>query len=549
VKADESFGAELLKRELLDQTQLAYALQRNSVVGESLWKTVIHAGLASEAQVARVLADVRGYLYLPPADLPDSEASTLAMFSRDLCLAHNFLPLGRNGTVMEVVLGDADPATVEETVAQRTSLRCSFVVSEFSQVRRLIVHRFHFSQHPPETLLDAQVRVIAEDHARALSPENLLDALLHLAVRERASDVHIVPTGVTYHVLFRVDGVLRPVRALPPALSRLIGYVKLLAEMDISEQRLPQDGSLRRVILDENTTIRVSTIVTEYGERMVMRLLPEAYDQKGLIDLGYFTEDVLAICQRMSSPSGLVLVTGPTGSGKSSTLHAGLRMQRLIERNVLTVEDPLEYRVPGAGQTEVNRRAGYDFSTALRHFLRHDPDVILVGEMRDAETAQAAIAAAATGHLVLSTLHITTVFGIVPRLAPFGISAPLIAENLLLVINQRLVRRNCPHCARRMPWTDEERERLDPGSDTQAIRCAGCQSCRGSGYLGRLPIYEILDVNESVGNAIAEGCSRERLKEVASNSGFEPIFANARRRILLGQTTLEEVRRSIGGEA
>ncbi|WP_244117432.1 GspE/PulE family protein [Burkholderia gladioli] len=545
MKTIESFGEELLQRKLIDATQLAYALQRNGVVSESLWKTVINAGLASEGQVARVLADVWEFKYVSADDVPESEPATLNQFTKDFCLAYNFLPLHREGQSMVILLGDADVGRVQEAVEQRASLRCVFWMCDFSAVRRLIVHRFYFSQHPPEQLLDAEIRAIAGDRGHNLSPVNLLDALLHLAVKERATDVHIVPTDVTYHVLLRVDGVLRPIKALPVSVGRLLSYIKLISDMDISEQRLPQDGSFRKTILDEQTTIRVSTIVTEHGERMVMRLLPDAYDQKGLSELGYFPEDVERIAARMASASGLVLMTGPTGSGKSSTLHAGLRMQKLIERNVLTVEDPLEYRVAGAGQTEVNRRAGYDFSTALRHFLRHDPDVILVGEMRDAETSEAAISAAATGHLVLSTLHITSVFGIVPRLEPFGISPHVIAENLLLVINQRLIRRNCPHCAAEQPWTSEERVLLSAPLGSRAVRSSGCVSCRGTGYLGRLPIYEILEVNEAISNAIADGKSRETLKEVALASGFASIAEHARQRVLLGQTTLDEVKRNI----
>ncbi len=334
--------------------------------------------------------------------------------------------------------------------------------------------------------------------------------------------------------------------ALPRSLSRLVGYIKLRSEMDISEQRRPQDGSFRVVVFEVPITIRVSTIVTEYGERMVMRLLPEAHDIQDLASLGYFEEDVAAIARVMENPVGMVLITGPTGSGKSSTLHAGLRMQHLIERNVLTVEDPLEYRVPAAGQTEVNRRAGYDFSTALRHFLRHDPDVILVGEMRDAETAQAAFEAAATGHLVLSTLHVTTVFGVVPRLRPLGLSPQVIAENLKLVINQRLVRKLCTACAQEHVFTDSECAWLGAPRGARGYTSVGCPRCRGTGFHGRLPLYELLRVDDAMANVIAADGSREAIRSLAASQGFKPMSAVSRRRVLLGQTTTTEIFRVTG---
>ncbi|KVH45669.1 GspE/PulE family protein [Burkholderia diffusa] len=544
----DAFSEALLKRSLLDSTQLEYARQRNSVVDEALWRTVVETGLASEARVAQVLADVLGFEYVDVEAIAQSDSNVLKLFRKELCLSLNFLPLYRDGQTLVVVIGDADPARVAEAVAQRCSCRCRMMVTEFSAVRRLVLHRFYFEQHPPEALVDAEIKMLSSDTTRSLSPENLLRHLLHFAVRERSTDIHITPSGVVYHILFRIDGVLCPVKALPASFDRLISYIKLVSEMDIAEQRRPQDGSFRTIILDDNFTIRVSTIVTEYGERVVMRLLPEAHDLKGLAELGFFAEDVEQIHTRMANPSGLILLTGPTGSGKSSTLHAGLRMQRLIERNVLTVEDPLEYRVPGAAQTEVNRRAGYDFSSALRHFLRHDPDVILVGEMRDVETAQAAFDAAATGHLVLSTLHVTSVFGVLPRLLPLGITPQMVAENLLIVINQRLVRRNCPHCESKLPWTEKEMRLLCPDPESLASKSGGCAQCRHTGYLGRLPVYEILTIDDAIANAIAENASRETVRKIAAQGHFLPISEIARRRVLLGQTTFEEVVRVLGEE-
>ncbi|MGH8084320.1 MAG: GspE/PulE family protein [Lysobacter sp.] len=419
---------------------------------------------------------------------------------------------------------------------------------EFTRVSQLIRHTYYFAQNPVESLLEREIKRISSDADHAYSPEKLLDYLLHLAVRERTTDIHIAPAEGSIHVLFRVDGVLRPMLAMQPSLHRLLGFIKLAAEMDISEQRRPQDGSFRASVLDSAVTVRVSTLISEMGERMVMRLLPEHSDLSGLAELGFFPEDVAALERMFAKPAGLLLITGPTGSGKSSSLHAALRMQSLIERNVLTVEDPIEYRVPGACQTEVNRRAGYEFGSALRHFLRHDPDVILLGEMRDGETAQAAIEAAATGHLVLSTLHVSGVFGVVPRLRPLGLEAQVIADNLLAVVNQRLVRQNCPFCSEAVDFTDAERHWLgiEDQPSAQGRRGSGCERCRGSGYYGRLPVYEILHLDDAIANAIADDAGREAVRTLAHANGFTDMVQIAKRRVILGQTSPAEVLRVVG---
>jgi general secretion pathway protein E len=540
-------GEILLERGMLNAAQLQYALQKHSVENQRLGRLLIKHGLANESDIVRVMAELQGITFVPVESLPHADPQVLALFNRELCLLRAFLPLRRVDNTLEVLLGDADTDAVAQLVLQRCGLRCRFVQGEFTKVSQLIRHTYYFAQNPIETLLEREIKRISVDADHAYSPDKLLDYLLHLAVRERTTDIHIAPAEGSIHVLFRVDGVLRPMMAMQSSLHRLLGFIKLAAEMDISEQRRPQDGSFRATVLDSALTVRVSTLISEMGERMVMRLLPEHSDLSGLGELGFFPEDVAALERMFAKPAGLLLITGPTGSGKSSSLHAALRMQSLIERNVLTVEDPIEYRVPGACQTEVNRRAGYEFGSALRHFLRHDPDVILLGEMRDAETAQAAIEAAATGHLVLSTLHVSGVFGVVPRLRPLGLEAQVIADNLLAVVNQRLVRQNCPFCSEVIPFSAAERTwlgLLDPGACGR--RGIGCTRCRGSGYYGRLPVYEILYLDEAIANAIADDAGREAVRTLAYANGFVDMVQVAKRRVAMGQTTPAEVLRVVG---
>jgi general secretion pathway protein E len=545
-KSGMRLGERMLAHGLIDATQLQYALQKNEVEKQRLGRILIKHGLANESDVVQALAEMNGIDYVQTDTLPQADPQVLAIFNRELCQLRQFLPLRRAGEALEVLIGDADPQAVQQLVLQRCGLRCRFLQGEYGKVARLIRHTYYFAQNPVESLLEREIKRLSADNDHAYSPEKLLDYLLHYAVRERTTDIHIAPSDDSLHVLFRVDGVLRPMFAMPTSLNRLLGYIKLAAEMDISEQRRPQDGSFRATVLDSALTVRISTIITDPGERVVMRLLPEHSDLDGLKELGFFDEDVAALERLFARPAGLILITGPTGSGKSSSLHAALRMQSLIERNVLTVEDPIEYRVPGAGQTEVNRRAGYEFGSALRHFLRHDPDVILLGEMRDAETAQAALEAAATGHLVLSTLHVTTVFGVVPRLRPLGLEAQVIADNLLAVVNQRLVRQNCPFCAQEVPFSERELEWLGLPAGSCGKRGQGCERCRNSGFHGRLPVYDIMVVDDALANAIADDASRETLRNKAMNAGFRGIEDVAKARVIAGQTTSEEVMRVAG---
>ncbi len=538
-------GKLLIERGLLRPVQLEYALQKQKIERQRLGVILVRHGLATENDIASVLAEQRGIPYVNVDNLGAPESSIRNLFNREFCLARGFLPLARVDGGLRVALGEGDPESVAEAVMRRTGLRSVFVQGAFSKVSQQIRHVFFFAQNPIEQLVEREIKLLEGDIDNAQSPSRLLELLLHLAVRERATDIHIAPSGTSLHLLFRVDGVMRPIMALPNAMQRLLVLIKLMAEMDISEQRRPQDGSFMSTILELSYTIRVSTLVSEFGERMVLRLLPDRGDLNGLDELGFFPEDVALLRRVFDKPAGLVLMTGPTGSGKSTTLHAALRLQSLIERNVLTVEDPVEYRVPGACQTEVNRRSGYEFGNALRHFLRHDPDVMLIGEIRDGETAQSAIESASTGHLVLSTLHVSNVFGVVPRLRPMGLDPQAIADNLIAIVNQRLVRRNCQHCARPAPLTEEVREWLGEG-EVALMRGEGCEHCGGSGYHGRIPVYEILPVEQTLADAIADDAGRERIRAIAMASGFRPMSDMARRLVAKGLTTVDEIVRVVG---
>lgn len=337
-----AMGEFLVQQGCINQIQLEYVLQKQNVESDRLGDLLIAHGLASEAQIARILASQRNIEFVDVKTLSAPETEIFQLFNRELCLTQGFLPLQRSSHGLDVVLGHGDPQAVLQLVQRRTGLKAHFQQGEFTLVAQTIRQHFYFAQHPVEELLAREIRRLANDPDHAYSPERMLDHLLHLAVRERATDIHIAPSESSLHVLFRIDGVLRPEFALPASLGRLLAFIKLAAEMDVAEQRLPQDGSFVATVLDMPFTMRVSTLIAEHGERMVLRLLPGQNELGGLEELGYRSEDVARLRDIFIRPAGMILVTGPTGSGKSTTLHAALRMQSLIERNVVTIEDPVE---------------------------------------------------------------------------------------------------------------------------------------------------------------------------------------------------------------
>jgi len=539
-------GALLRESGQLTTNQLEFALQKQQVTGERIGELLLRLGIVSEYDLARLLAEQR---HLPFTDVDDHlapDAQVLAMFNQELCLGRGFLPTRRVDDELEVLLGNADIGVVSELVSQRSGLRPRLLQGEFGKVARAIRQHYYFANYPVEQLVEQEIKRLAQDTDQVYSPDALLDHLLHLAAKQRATDIHIQPEGRSLHVSFRVDGVLRPVLALPASLSRLVSSIKMRAEMDISDQRRPQDGSFASEILDTPYDVRVSTVVTEYGENVVLRLLPGGVHVQGLRELGFLEADVAALRMLFSQPSGIILLTGPTGSGKSTTLHAGLRVHGLSGRNVLTVEDPIEYKLPVICQTEVNRKAGYTFDTAVTHFLRHDPDIMLIGEIRDRETARVAITSAETGHLVLSTLHVNSVFGVVPRLQALDIQAQMIGDSLIGVVSQRLLRKVCPVCAESYTPDADELQHLDGRPKGTLKRGAGCEHCDHSGYYGRLPVYEMLLVGQELAHLMAESAPRAELQAAAAKNGYRDMRQMAQARVVRGETTVAELLRVLG---
>ncbi len=372
----------------------------------------------------------------------------------------------------------------------------------------------------------------------------LINALLQEAIKEGASDIHIETQERALKVRFRIDGMLRdmvePKRALAPL---LVSRIKVMARLDIAEKRLPQDGRVSLRVGGHEVDVRVSTIPSQYGERVVMRLLDRSATRLGLDRLGMSTRDAAAFTQLLARPDGLLLVTGPTGSGKTTSLYAALDHLNDKTRNIMTVEDPIEYSVDGIGQMQVNPRTDLTFARGLRAILRQDPDVIMVGEIRDRETAQVAVESAMTGHFVLSTLHTNTAIGAISRLIDMGVERFLLAPMLVGVVAQRLVRRLCATCRLPGTATQAEADLIDGLAAGDALwRACGCPDCHGQGYRGRSGIYEVIAVTREMEMLIHSGASEADLTVAARRDG-PGLIADGLRQIRAGITTVEDVAR------
>ena len=435
-------------------------------------------------------------------------------------------PLSALNEVMRVFPGRVTPVMVEPA-ALREAIAQTYAAGEGSaqQIVGDIEGEFDISRMLAE-VPDIEDLLETEDDAPII---RMINALLTQAARDGASDIHIEPFETYSLVRFRVDGTLRdivrPKRALHAA---LVSRIKIMAQMDIAEKRLPQDGRITLRVGGRAVDVRVSTLPTGHGERAVLRLLEKDLSRLNLESLGMADGTRAAFDELIHQPHGIILVTGPTGSGKTTTLYGAIRRLDHSTTNIMTVEDPIEYDLEGIGQTQVNPKIEMTFARALRSILRQDPDVVMVGEIRDLETAQIAVQASLTGHLVLATLHTNDAASAVTRLIDMGIEPFLLSSSLLGVLGQRLVRKLCPHCKK-------------PAADGNGFAAAGCDQCSFTGYVGRTGIYELLRVDEAMRNLIHQGANDTGIRRAAEGAGMTSMRADGLRWVASGVTSHEEV--------
>ena len=538
-------GVLLKEKGFINDGHIEYALKEQKITKEMLGQLLERLGFVTEYDVIATLAEQSGVPFMEVDEVIPDEA-ILKLFNKNLCLNNTFLPVRKVDKFIEVTVYNVLDDKLGQLIARQSGLIPKLFIAEKKKIINAINKFYYFLENPIEKLIETEVRILAQDVEMARGMDSLIKYILHLAIKMRATDIHVRPMKKATNISFRIDGVIKTVMALPPSLNRLVASIKMRADMDIAEQRLPQDGRFDEVILNSRYDFRISTIVTPQGENMVMRILPLESAMMGMGQLGFFDEHIEIIENIFKEPFGIILLTGPTGCGKSTTLYAGIRSLNLLEKNVLTVEEPIEYDVPLLRQTQVNVKAGYTFANAIRYFLRHDPDVMLVGEIRDEETAAAAITASTTGHLVLSTLHTNNALGVIPRLKDLGIRPFLIADALIGIVNQRLVRKICNSCRKAYEPPDSEKAYLKDLSITELYRGEGCEICNGSGYFGRTLVYEILAVNRKLAMLIEKEADMNLL--LAESSEYEriDIFAVTVEKVKQGITSTEEAVRILG---
>ena len=437
-----------------------------------------------------------------------------------------------------------------DTVARLTKKQVKTYIVDRDTYYDTIEKAYYFLENPIYQQMEKIIRNVLSTGAPSGNElVSMTDMIIMDGIRKNATDIHITPTPDVTQVFYRVDGVLQFGHCLPRAIHiGITSRIKILGHIDIAETRLPQDGAFSFDFLNKSYDLRVSTIPTIYGENIVLRILSGKGTLLRMESLGFDAAETARLRGLFQKPYGVILVTGPTGSGKTTTLYSALREVNLLERNVLTVEDPVEYKLSFVKQTQVLDRAGYDFALAGRNFMRQDPDVILLGEIRDEETAKIAIRASITGHLVITTLHTNDAVTSIPRLVDLNVDKYLLSSSLLAIVSQRLLRKVCNYCKTGYSFNDEEKALFrEFGIQAESgYKSAGCARCNNTGYMGRTVIAEILLVDDEVKEMIYEGISAPTIKERAITKGMRPFKHHGMLKAAEGITTIEEVLRVAG---
>jgi type IV pilus assembly protein PilB len=550
-------GRLLVARGVLSEERLALARAEKAATGHSLGRVLLERGLVREADLVSALAERVGLEFVDLAEYP-VDPSAAGIISDSLARRYLALPIGWRGGKLLVAM--ADPSNVVALDDIRTISRSDVVpvVATRSALLQAIdrVHR-----------LDSEAEDISAKAASEWEPEEdlsrlkevvedapivkLVNLVITQAVADRASDIHIEPGEHDVRVRYRIDGVLHEtMRIQKTILQGVVSRLKIMADIDIAERRVPQDGRMSVTVGGKGIDVRVATLPTVFGEKVVLRILDKSTALLKLDDLGFLPETLAQFEASFRKPYGTILVTGPTGSGKSTTLYATLNQLNDDAKNIITVEDPVEYRLPGINQVQVNAKAGLTFAAALRSILRSDPDIVLVGEIRDKETATIAVEAALTGHLVLTTLHTNDAASTPTRLVEMGVEPFLVASALDCIVAQRLARRLCERC--KQPYEPTPADLVAAGWDPDApdrpgvlYRAVGCAACARTGFRGRFGIHEVLTVTEEVERLIVERGHSEDLRKVALSQGMHTLREIGRRQVASGVTTIEEILRVV----
>jgi type IV pilus assembly protein PilB len=548
-----NLGRKLLESGLITAAQLDSAREAQRLNPLPLTAVLVQLGYVPESVLMSFLAREAG------VSLWDGHvsASAASLVSGEICRRHLLLPVKVDGEKLLVAMADPDDVEAIDVVRYATRLRVEPLLGSPAKLQAQIERAFGGSESgsgvqdlvtsaEAERTLAEQLRAEVEEDTPLVS---FVNEIISEAVREQASDIHLEPRLGRLEVRYRIDGRLRRIREVPASLQpMMVARIKIISDLDISESRLPQDGRAAFRFDGRQIDLRVSITPSHHGQRVVIRILDRFASIRRLEEVGFTEQNLGLFRDLINQPHGILLVTGPTGSGKTTTLYGALSELNDEATNIMTVEDPIEYEIDGVNQTQVNERIGLGFAAQLRSMLRQDPDVILVGEIRDRETAETAIRASLTGHLVLSTLHTNDAVSAIPRLLDMGIDAYMLGTSLIGVVSQRLVRVLCIGCMAARDTSEKERALWTqagcaaPGKVPVAV---GCPMCGGMGYKGRVAVHEVLEISAALSQMIANRSPLPEVRREALQAGFRPIHQHALQLIEEGMTSLEEVRKKV----
>lgn len=553
---NEKLGNILVSQGLITEEALKKALAEQEKRGfkqRPIGSFLAEMGYVSEVDILKALGI---QFNLPIMELKEVtvEPAVLALIPEAMARRFQVLPLYLVEKELSVAFSDPTQIELMDTLASQTRLKIQPILALGKEIGAAIDYNYSSKMksvtrqpQPEEAPMTASEVKRLEEAGKELPIIRLVDDLFLQAVQEGVSDIHVEPRETTLVVRFRIDGILKEVQTFSNKQTpAIISRIKIVSKLDISERQKPQDGRIKIKLNEREIDLRVSTLPTYYGEKVVLRLLDQQKVQLGLEEMAFSGHNLALLKNMIIQPYGLILVTGPTGSGKSTTLYAAINAVNSETKNIITVEDPIEYQVPMINQVQVNSKKDLTFASALRSILRQDPNVILIGEIRDHETGEIATEAALTGHLVLSTLHTNDAPSAIARLIEMKIEPFLLAPSLLGIVAQRLARKICPNCKEQYPPKKEELERLGlpqvpPG--LKFSRGKGCASCKGKGYKGRIAIHEILAADDTIRSLITQKAPAPVIRNHALQGGFIDMRLDGIRKMVQGDTTLEEVLR------
>ena len=556
-RKSKQLGQILLEQGLLTQEQLDRALEEHRNTPKSLGRVLIDLGYIRERDLVAALAEQVGLEFVDLTEYHIDAAAT-ALVPETVSRRYRALPIGERDGKLLVAMSDPANVYALDDIRSITGRDVQPVVATANDVEQAI-QKFSGMEDQVEALateaaegLDTEADLAGVEAAVEDAPiVKLVQAIMTQAVADRASDVHIEPTEKDVRVRFRVDGVLHEVMHSPKSIQNgLISRLKVMADLNIAEKRVPQDGRVSIRVNTKNLDLRLATLPTVFGEKIVIRILDKSNALLQLSELGFLEDSFKRYEQSFRRPYGAILVTGPTGSGKSTTLYATLNIVNQVDRHIVTVEDPVEYRLPGVNQIQVNPKAGLTFASALRSILRADPDIILIGEVRDRETAMIAVESALTGHLVLSSLHTNDAPSAITRLTEMEVETFLVASAVDCVVAQRLARKLCDRC--REAHRPEPEELVEAGFQEWQLselgefyRAVGCQACSSTGYRGRIGLYEVMNMSEEIERLTVERASSEAIRHVAIEQGMKTLRDDGLEKARSGLTSIEEIARVV----